>query len=83
MRAQQQAAARPAAADGPGEPGTLDGRRGTRRGKRSRRRGCRGGVNWRRHGDIGDKDLIIGQLNVQSIKPKLPDLRYDIHIHDT
>ncbi|KAF0295997.1 putative RNA-directed DNA polymerase from transposon X-element [Amphibalanus amphitrite] len=43
-----------------------------------RRRGRRGGVQWRRHGDIRDKHLIIGQLNVQSLLPKLPDIRADI-----
>ena len=44
-----------------------------------RRRGRRGGVQWRRHGDIGDQHLIIGQLNVQSLLPKLPDIRVDIN----
>ena len=43
-----------------------------------RRRGRRGGVQWRRHGDIGEDHLIVGQLNVQSLLPKLPDLRADI-----
>ena len=84
VRAQQRAAAQPAAAAAPrrrpGEAGdTVDGPSRTRRGRRSRARGRRGGVNWRRHGDVGDKDLIIGQLNVQSLKPKLPDIRQDIH----
>ena len=45
---------------------------------RSRRRGRRGGVNWSRHGDSGTERLILGHLNVQSLKPKLPDLRADI-----
>ena len=44
-----------------------------------RRRGRRGGVNWSRHGDSGTERLIIGHLNVQSLKPKLLDLRNDIH----
>ena len=44
----------------------------------SRRRGSRGGVNWRRHGDTGAQQLIIGQLNIQSYKPKIHDLRNDI-----
>ena len=48
------------------------GRRGA-----SRRRGQRGGVNWRRHGNTGS-DLLIGHLNIQSYKPKLPDIRHDI-----
>ena len=43
-----------------------------------RRRGRRGGVQWRRHGDIGGQHLIVGQLNVQSLLPKLPDIRADI-----
>ena len=43
-----------------------------------RRRGRRGGVQWRRHGDIGDQHLLIGQLNVQSLLPKLPDIRVDV-----
>ena len=34
-------------------------------------------MNWRRHGDTGS-DLIIGHLNIQSYKSKLPDLRSDI-----
>ena len=52
----------------------------TRRGRRGapRRRGQRGGVNWRRHGNTGS-DLLIGHINIQSIKPKLPDIRNDIH----
>ena len=54
---------------------------GRRRGGRgaSRRRGSRGGVNWRRHGDIEPNQLIIGHLNIQSYKPKIPDLRNDIN----
>ena len=49
------------------------------RGRRGapRRRGQRGGVNWRRHGNTGS-DLLIGHLNIQSYKPKLPDIRHDI-----
>ena len=42
----------------------------------SRRRGRRGGVDWRRYG--GTNRLIIGHLNIQSYKPKLPELRNDI-----
>ena len=54
---------------------------GTRRGGRgaARRRGRRGGANWRRHGGTGADQLIVGHLNVQSYKPKLPDMRHDIH----
>ena len=53
---------------------------GAHRGEpRSRRRGRRGGVNWSRHGDTGSERLIVGHLNVQSLKPKLPDLRNDIY----
>ena len=35
-------------------------------------------MQWRRHGDVGDGHLIIGQLNVQSLLSKLPDIRVDI-----
>ena len=70
--------ARPPSADSGAAPGTPPG--AARRGApRSRRRGRRGGVNWGRHGDTGVERLIIGHLNVQSLKPKLPDLRTDIH----
>lgn len=57
------------------------GGRARRRGRGASRRGRgrRGGVNWGRHGDTGDDRLIIGQLNIQSLKPKLPDLRNDIY----
>ena len=59
--------------DTPADPGR------TRRGHRgaSRRRGRRGGVDGRRHGENGS-GLLIGHLNIQSYKPKLPDLRHDI-----
>ena len=43
------------------------------------RPGSRSGANWRRHGDTGTDQLIIGHLNIQSYKPKLHDLRNDIH----
>ena len=36
-------------------------------------------MNWRRHGDVTTDQIIIGHLNVQSLKPKLPDVRNDIH----
>ena len=88
VRTQLQRAAQPAAAPGGaggnGRPAaaaaaaTAGSRAKTRRGKRSRRRGSRGGVNWRRHADINGKDLIVGQLNIQSLKPNLPDLVRDI-----
>ena len=77
----------PVGGDGPHRPGTVTEvisasapTGGTRRGGRgaSRRRGRRGGANWRRHGDTETHQLIIGQLNIQSYKPKLPDLRQDI-----
>ena len=53
--------------------------RPTRRGVRSRQRGSRGGRIWRR----GDRpnQLCIGQLNVQSMKPKILELRHDIDQH--
>ena len=56
-------------------------RRRTHRGGRGagRRRGRRGGVNLRRHGDVRASDLLVGHLNVQSLKPKLPDIRHDLH----
>ena len=50
--------------------------RGHRR--RARYRGRRGGVNWARHGGTDRRTLIIGQLNVQSVKSKLPELRAEI-----
>ena len=77
--------------DQPGTgPGTASGRtadltepplpagvaRGHRR--RARYRGRRGGVNWARHGGTDRRTLIIGQLNVQSVKSKLPELRAEI-----
>lgn len=77
----------PVGGDGPHRPGPVSEvisasapTGGTRRGGRgaSRRRGRRGGANWRRHGDTESHQLIIGQLNIQSYKPKLPDLRQDI-----
>ena len=67
---------------GPGEPVPADRRQRTRRGKRSRARGCRGGTRWRRPGQAGSRSselMLVAQLNIQSLKPKLPDLRYDLH----
>lgn len=40
--------------------------------------GCRGGANWRRHHNIGENDIIFGHINIQSLKPKLIDIRHDI-----
>ena len=54
--------------------------RPTRRGVRSRRRGSRGGRLWRT-GERPDQ-LYIAQLNVQSVKPKLLELRNDIARHN-
>ena len=54
------------------------GRRNTRRGRRSRRRGRRGGVRWRARGEERTDELYIAQLNVQSLKSKLPDLRHNL-----
>ena len=51
----------------------------TRRGKRSRVRGCRGGVRWRLPGRHPPNQIMVGQLNTQSLKPKLPDLRNELH----
>ena len=50
-----------------------------RRGARSRRRGSRGGRIWRTEPQRGQ--LYIGELNVQSLKPKLLELRHDIAEH--
>ena len=62
-------------------PSAGDGRapRPTRRGVRSRRRGTRGGRIWRGGQRAGQ--LYIAQLNVQSITPKLLELRQDIAQH--
>ena len=58
---------------------TVSGERvGRRGGGATRRRGRRGGVNWSRHGDTGRNHYIIGHLNIQSLKSKLPDLRNTI-----
>ena len=58
-------------------------RRGARRGRRSRRRGRRGGARWRRPGAaLRSGELLIGEINVQSLKPHLPDLRLVIHQYD-
>ena len=62
----------------PREPG-LDLSHGNGGGGRGPgRRGRRGEAQWRRHGDIGRQHVIIGQLNVQSLMPKLPEIRADI-----
>ena len=50
-----------------------------RRGARSRRRGSRGGRIWRTAPRPGE--LYIGQINIQSLKPKLLELRHDIDEH--
>ena len=50
-----------------------------RRRRRGRHRGRRGGANWARHGRIDRRALMIGHLNIQSIKPKLPELRTDLN----
>ena len=62
----------PAAASGAHRP--------ARRGIRSRRRGPRGGRIWR----VGERtgQLYVAQLNIQSMKPKLLELRHDIAQHD-
>ena len=60
----------------PAAPGAAPDRR--RRHRRAKYRGCRGGVSWARHGDRQPNDLLIGQLNIQSLKPKLADLRLDL-----
>ena len=46
--------------------------------KRVRQRRKRGGRNWRRHGDNPANSLLIGQLNAQSLKPKIADIRTDL-----
>ena len=57
--------------------------RGTRRGRRSRRRGRRGGARWRRpDAGLRSGELLIGEINVQSLKPHLPDLRLAVHQYD-
>ena len=50
-----------------------DGRR-----RRGRYRGRRGGANWTRHGRSDRRTMMIGHLNIQSLKPKIPELRTDI-----
>ena len=69
---------RPGAAPDLGRLTPSDPSRRTRRHRRSRYGGCRGGVSWARHGDRQPNDLLIGQLNIQSLKPKLADLRHDL-----
>ena len=69
-----QSAARPVPA-----AGRARGRRGG--GKRARPRRRRGGRDWRRHGDNAPDRLLIGQLNVQSLKPKIADLRADLPVY--
>ena len=67
------------------QSGVQAGGTGGRR-TRTRYRARRGGVHWARHGDKGRRALIIGHLNIQSLKPKLPELRavikdvYGFHI---
>ena len=36
-------------------------------------------MDWRRHGDVSSDQLYFGHLNIQSLKPRLPDLRRDLH----
>ena len=69
-------AAPAAAADPAGPRQTTPTGRGRRGG--SRRRGRRGGTDWRRQGEMTDHDLFIGQLNIQSLRGHLPELRNDI-----
>ena len=57
-------------------PVSSRGRRGGRKRVRPRRK--RGGRDWRRHSDNTSDRLLIGQLNIQSIKPKIVDLRSDL-----
>ena len=54
---------------------TAGARPGRRRHRRSNYRGSRGGVRWKR--DQPD-DVFIGQLNCQSLKHKLPEIRHDL-----
>ena len=56
--------------------------RGRRRGGRGRgrRRGCRGGKVWR--AGTGNNDLLVGHINIQSIKNKMIDLRYEVDLHN-
>ena len=63
---------------GASQPSAGRDRRTARRGTRSRRRGCRGGVKWRPPGDCRTGELYIAQLNIQSLKAKLPDLRHSL-----
>ena len=65
--------AQPAAVTDPGPPGPA------RRGSRGRRRGSRAGRIWRTTPRCGQ--LYIGQINIQSLKPKLLALRQDIAEH--
>ena len=68
----------PGAAPGLGHNQASNTNRRTRRHRRAKYRGCRGGVSWARHGDRRPNELLIGQLNIQSMKPKLADLRLDL-----
>ena len=57
--------------------------RGTRRGRRSRRRGHRGGARWRWPGaGLRSGELLICEINVQSLKPHLPDFRLVVDQYD-
>ena len=65
----------------PAAPGTPRGRRTRRGGRgRSRRRGCRAGRIW--SGDHnGRAALLIGHINIQSMKHKIIDLRHELDTH--
>ena len=40
-------------------------------------------MSWRRHGENSTDTVIVGQRNVQFLKPKIPDLRSDLNdVHD-
>ena len=57
--------------------------RGTRRGRRSRRRGHGFGARWRRPGaGLRSGELLICEINVQSLKPHLPDFRLVVDQYD-
>ena len=72
----------PGAAADPDRPPAADrgAPRPARRGARSRRRGSRGGRIWR--AGVRPGQLYIAQLNVQSLKPKLLELRHDLARHN-
>ena len=61
-------------ADSDAERPSPAGRR-CRRGKRSRYRGCRGGRRWRRAPNSEGNSILIHQINIQSMKPKILELR--------